>query len=721
MKIKYNLVPIFLAGGLVIMGCAGKRSFTRKLEEQNLSIGLRQPQKGTEKVDDMPKEVKFKENGKESLISVAAIDDDGSTITNFQLPEVRVFAKNKTVSERNGKVYVDFVVSVPRGLVNKDWQVHIKPKITKDVTKDSIFLDDIYVTGERFDSKRREGYEKYEDYMGSIIPDSADFVKNFVDYRKYYMTLDRKSYFADKYRKKVLKGRDDFNNREYRMNRRFLHYNQYPEFMTSKKKGETPTTTLNELTGGNQEDIKYLGLDEDGLFSGMPVNDLIREVSAEYAPRKYRKYINNVADDPDKLMLTQIDSLLWMDFYTRYGDVKSNNERKGKSEEVYEKYVRFPFIRNARLDSIVDKGTDIQYYYSQDVHVDEVNKRMFLTLEGEVTSLDNQVYNIPPSDTITYTITNMLTFVDHAPRFVKKVIERRAFENYSAMIVFPVGKSDFKLQMGNNEAEIKKVENIVKTIDETGEFVVDSIVMVASSSPEGSWSANENLAYRRSRAMGNFFRDRQNEDIELSKLIVPRYRAEDWEKLTALIQNTDTLKNKLAILDIIAREKNADVRENKIRSQFPDDYRIIREVFYPDLRAVNFVFNLHRKGMIKDTIHTDVIDERYAEGVELLENRRYKDALEILLDYDDFNTAICYMSMGYDNQALSILGRQPETADTVYLMAVIFARQKDYSKAIEYYKKAVALDRTKAFRGSLDPEINRLIQAYDLNKSLFEE
>jgi tetratricopeptide (TPR) repeat protein len=68
-----------------------------------------------------------------------------------------------------------------------------------------------------------------------------------------------------------------------------------------------------------------------------------------------------------------------------------------------------------------------------------------------------------------------------------------------------------------------------------------------------------------------------------------------------------------------------------------------------------------------------------------------------------------------------VLQKEKETANTVYLMAVIYARQKDYPKAIEYYKKAVAMDKTKAWRGALDPEINQLIQAYDLNKSMFDE
>lgn len=722
MKIKYYIVPLFVVAAFLTVSCGGKRAFVRKMEEQNLSAGLRQPGKSVDTTTvDMPREIKFKENGQDAYISVSAKDKDGSDIASYTLSEVRVFAKNKTVPERNGKVNVDFIVSVPKGLVDKNWQVHLLPKVTKDVTKDSLFLDDIFITGQRFDDMRRKGYEKYADYMETIIPDSADFVKNFVDYRLYYMTLDRKNLFAGRHRNKVLKGRDRYNNWEYKVNRRFLHYNQYPEFMLSKKSGQAPMTTINQLKGLSQEELSYLGLQEQGILDGVPVNWMLRDINLRYSPAKYKKYIKEQPDDPDRLMLTRVDSLLWMDFYTRYGDVKSNNARKRKSEKMYEKYVKFPFARNARLDSIVDKGKDIEYYYSQDVHVDESNKKLFLTLNGDVTTLDNAVYNMPGSDTIVYTISNMLAFLDRAPRFVKKVVERRAFENYSAHIVFPVGRSEFKLDMGDNKKEIEKVEKIVRDVDETGIFVVDSIVMVATCSPEGSWVANESLARRRSQSMGQFFKGRQNEDVELSKLIVPHYLAEDWEKLTTLINGTDTLKNKAEILALIQGETNADVRENKIRSQFPADYKLMKDAFYPELRAVNFMFNMHRKGMVKDTIHTDVIDERYAEGIQILENRRYKDALEVLLDYEDVNTAICYMSMGYDTPALNILQKEKESANTVYLMAVIYARQKDYAKAVEYYKKAVSMDKTKAWRGALDPEINQLIQAYDLNKSMFDE
>lgn len=726
MKAFYSILTITVAG-LCITGCGGsKRSFLRKMEQQNLSAELSQPGKAVDTTSyDLPKEVKIQTEGTDSYISFSTKDKDGSDIASYALQEVRVVAKNKTVPERNGKVNVDFVVRVPKDLVDKDWQVHLIPKITKDATGDSIFLDEIYITGERFDDKRRAGYQKYQDFVETIIPDSADFVQNYVDYRLYYLTLDRKNLFANKHRNKVLRQRDKYNNWEYRVNRRFLHYNQYPEFMIAKKKGESPMTTLNELTGQAQEDLSYLGLQESGALDGVPVNWMLREIDLQHVPGMYRKYLEERADDPDALMLSRVDSLVWMDFYTRYGDVEHNNAKKRKSEKMYEKYVKFPFARNARLDSIVDKGKDIEYYYSQDVHVDEETRKLFLTLNGDVTTLDDAVYQMPPSDTIVYTISNMLNFLDRAPRYVKKVVERRAFENYSAHIVFPVGRAEFDLKLGNNEAEVAKIEQIVRDVDETGIFVVDSIVMTATASPEGAWAANESLARRRSQAMGRFFKDRQNEDVELSKLIRDRYLAEDWPKLEKLLQQPDStlipLPHAPEILALLREVENPDQREARIRQEFPEDYKSMRDDYYPQLRAVNFEFNMHRKGMIRDTMYTDVIDERYAEGVQLLDNRRYKDALEILIDYNDFNTALCYMSMGYDVPAQKILEKEEQTSNVVYLQAIIYARQKNYPKAIEYYKKAVAMDHTKAWRGSLDPEINKLIQAYNLNESLFDD
>ena len=76
--------------------------------------------------------------------------------------------------------------------------------------------------------------------------------------------------------------------------------------------------------------------------------------------------------------------------------------------------------------------------------------------------------------------------------------------------------------------------------------------------------------------------------------------AEDWSELTNRIRTDREIVNRDAILELIAAEKNPDRREQAIRQRFPQEYAYIRSMIYPQLRAVNFRYNLRRKGMVKD-------------------------------------------------------------------------------------------------------------------------
>lgn len=61
----------------------------------------------------------------------------------------------------------------------------------------------------------------------------------------------------------------------------------------------------------------------------------------------------------------------------------------------------------------------------------------------------------------------------------------------------------------------------------------------------------------------------------------------------------------------------------------------------------------------------------YARAVDYLEKRKYGQALEILRPYEDVNTAIAYMSLGYDKAALRILEQSSQTAETQYMQAIL--------------------------------------------------
>lgn len=55
-----------------------------------------------------------------------------------------------------------------------------------------------------------------------------------------------------------------------------------------------------------------------------------------------------------------------------------------------------------------------------------------------------------------------------------------------------------------------------------------------------------------------------------------------------------------------------------------------------------------------------------------------------------------------------------------YLLSILYSRLKDDGKAVSSFMRSLELDSSKAYRGRLDPEINRLITTYNLNLSQYE-
>ena len=96
----------------------------------------------------------------------------------------------------------------------------------------------------------------------------------------------------------------------------------------------------------------------------------------------------------------------------------------------------------------------------------------------------------------------------------------------------------------------------------------------------------------------------------------------------------------------LAAVADPDEREKRMRGE--SWYRHVLDDHYPRLRTVRFAFALHRKGMVKDTVHTTELDTAYMRGVQLIRDREYEKALGILKDYRDYNTAVAYLSMDYN-------------------------------------------------------------------------
>ena len=377
-------------------------------------------------------------------------------------------------------------------------------------------------------------------------------------------------------------------------------------------------------------------------------------------------------------------------------------------EAAFNRFVKFPYPEDVRLDSLVEGRSTVTYYYSQAVKTDETSKKMLVTLQGQVLAVDDSAYRLPPSDTLSYIVSSMLSFVDTVPRYRIRIVDKYLTVEDRNYIQFFVGDTRVVDTLGDNWRQLDKITGLMRQIVEQQEFWVDTITLTAASSPEGAYAFNDRLSQGRAQALKRYLVRRYGRSIDT--MLTVRWVAEDWQELTNRIRTDREVVNRDAILELIVAEKNPDRREQAIRQRFPEEYAYIRSVIYPQLRAVNFRYNLRRKGMVKDTIHTTELDTAYARGVELLQKRKYAKALYILNDYNDRNTVVAHLSLDHNERAMELLATMPKDAVTEYLRAIACSRLGRKEEGRRHFLEACRLDERMEYRGNLDPEIAELLK-----------
>ena len=79
----------------------------------------------------------------------------------------------------------------------------------------------------------------------------------------------------------------------------------------------------------------------------------------------------------------------------------------------------------------------------------------------------------------------MVQFLDRTPAIKKKIVTRKDEVSLRAYVAYKTGSTEFREETGNNRSEIDKVFKAIRSINYTGEFLIDSVLMTATSSPEG--------------------------------------------------------------------------------------------------------------------------------------------------------------------------------------------------------------------------------------------
>ena len=403
-----------------------------------------------------------------------------------------------------------------------------------------------------------------------------------------------------------------------------------------------------------------------------------------------------------------------LDHYTSRYRIRRNDRKVASVGKMYSRYVKVPIVTEGiRLDTVLT-GIDGEFIYSyvQSVNVSKGLSRADVVLEGDIYQEDTRILALERTEPLTFYISSLSTLADEREKYLSQVVERVVRANSVCWIDFAQGSTEVDTLLGNNAGEIERIRRNLDFLMEGGEYEIDSIRVIASCSPEGSFQYNRQLSKERSRAIAAYF-----ESLSSHRFIADNV-PENWDMLKTVVASDDSLTSvqKEAFARLMEIQ-DPDDREAEL-SRMPA-YRYYREKLYPRLRTVKFDFCMHRAGMVQDTVHTTVPDTVYMHGVRALKEHDYQTAVTLLRPYNDYNTAVAYCAMGYNASAMQVLRNLEPGDKEEYIMALLCSRNGEDATAVQHYLNACTLNPSFVHRGNLDPEISRLIDKYQLNDNFY--
>ena len=554
----------------------------------------------------------------EPIIMNAIRDNEtGEMVATDVIDASRVVARFRNVAERAGYVSISFDVIVPEEMSDSDWQLKLRPLMR--IQEDTLRLDPLYITGAGYRAGQLRGYQRYRNFLASIISDTTDFIR-----------IGQLEIFLERF---------------------------FPE---------------------------------------------------TYAMRTDSSFVS----DPDAETLfgaTQADALR---HYTKHLKWHRNERRKARADRMYGRYVKDPIVvEGIRLDTVITSSDgDFVYRYMHTFRSRPNLKKVMVTLSGDMYERGECIHHLPFPEELTYYISSLSTMADLTPKYRMIILQRTVYDNTKALIDFALGSSEVDTTLSDNASELRRIRRCIEDVVARDEYALDSLVIMASCSPEGSYAHNRRLSAARSEAIRKYIGDYVPEewrDSCLKTSLMP----ENWEQLRRLVAN-DTLMGDAAVKRILAVAdgmKDPDVAERKLSRMA--EYRYLRERIYPKLRSVSFDFHLHRVGMQKDTVHTTELDTVYMAGLDALKELDYKRAVSLLRPYGDYNSALAFMSADYNHSALDVLNRLDDRDPKVcYLKAMVLSRLDMPDEAMKYFELSIAYDPYMEYRANLDPEMFSLVK-----------
>ena len=418
-----------------------------------------------------------------------------------------------------------------------------------------------------------------------------------------------------------------------------------------------------------------------------------------------------------------------MDMDMRAVDIKPNQEwtvtpviRNGASE-VRLQPVTFAgrnrwynrVRRSGESEWLLRAGKSARKEYVVNVPYESWMNNAFVEMEYEVDGCCGKpVDELPPERLARIVTEKPLYEVDfkYVPPMAEGVKTRS--ESGSAFIDFPVNIMTINPDYRNNPRELAKIIETIDKVRDDKDITITGMTIKGYASPEGSYANNERLAKGRTSSLKEFVR-------KLYKFpegfIRTSYDPEDWGGLRRYVENSN-LSTKDAILAVIDSDIDPDVKDRKIKTDFPEDYGFLLASVYPALRHSDYTVEYNVRTyhdpveilkVMKTAPQKLSLDELFTAAKTLEPGTdEYNEVFGVavrMFPHDktaNLNAANAAMSRKDWKSAGKYLANAGDSAEAEYARGVFAAMQENYDAALSSFRKASSLPEARRAAADLE-------------------
>lgn len=275
-------------------------------------------------------------------------------------------------------------------------------------------------------------------------------------------------------------------------------------------------------------------------------------------------------------------------FFKRIKNAK-NRLKKRKKDEMFLRWQDSVYIENPRdfvsttLRYKTEDYMEVKWDSSQIVSVGTCYPLRWLQYDAGLAEIDKNDKRVPTIDS--------------------KAID----ESDKADLFFPNGKYYFDPENEHNKQELAKLEERIRLyLGNKGYYNLQSITMKCTSSPEGNYKSNADLAFKRSNFALGEVRKMLGPDKDYIEQI-PEYDVAPWTDVAELLRK-DSLFEQADAIERIAKSSpnDLDAQGKEIRNLdkvFPNFYELLKQKYLPQLRRMDYAikYNIVRKPTLEES------------------------------------------------------------------------------------------------------------------------